>query len=80
MLDNSLEIEKLKQRLIDVSNGGLDEQLKNVDILIDGANMGHLTGKFDFSILSKLIFYASTIDLLSRAPSLWKCSGSNHRL
>jgi len=35
ILDNSLEIEKLKQRLIDLSNGGLDEQLKNVSTETD---------------------------------------------
>jgi hypothetical protein len=33
----------------------LDEQLKNVDVLIDGANMSHLGKEFDFSILPKLI-------------------------
>jgi hypothetical protein len=36
----------------------LDEQLKNVDILIDGANMGHIRTKgnnFDFTILRQLI-------------------------
>ncbi len=36
----------------------LDKQLKNVDVLIDGANMGHIKTKgnnFDFSILRQLI-------------------------
>lgn len=33
----------------------IDEQLKNVDVLIDGANMSHLGKEFDFSILPKII-------------------------
>jgi hypothetical protein len=33
----------------------MDEQMKNIEVLIDGANMGHLTGKFDFSILPNII-------------------------
>jgi hypothetical protein len=33
----------------------MDEKMKEVEVLIDGANMGHLTGKFDFSILPNII-------------------------
>jgi hypothetical protein len=33
----------------------IDEKLKHVDVLIDGANLSHLGKEFDFSILSKLI-------------------------
>jgi hypothetical protein len=32
-------------------NERMDEKMKDVEVLIDGANMSHLTGKFDFSIL-----------------------------
>ncbi len=33
----------------------MDDLMKDCDVLIDGANMGHLTGKFDFSILPNII-------------------------
>ncbi len=33
----------------------IEQLYLNTDVLIDGANMSHLTGKFDFSILPKLI-------------------------
>ncbi len=33
----------------------MDILMKDCDILIDGANMGHLTGKFDFTILPNII-------------------------
>ena len=33
----------------------IDILMTNCDILIDGANMGHLTGKFDFTILPRII-------------------------
>ena len=33
----------------------IDILMTNCDILIDGANMGHLTGKFDFTILQRII-------------------------
>ncbi len=33
----------------------LDIQLQNVDVLIDGANIGHLKKEFDFSILPNII-------------------------
>ena len=33
----------------------MDYLMTNTDVLIDGANMGHLTGKFDFSILPQII-------------------------
>ena len=33
----------------------MDIMMKDCDVLIDGANMGHLTGKFDFTILPIII-------------------------
>lgn len=33
----------------------MDIMMNNIDVLIDGANMSHLTGKFDFSILPNII-------------------------
>lgn len=33
----------------------IDILMKDCDVLIDGANMSHLTGKFDFNILPKII-------------------------
>jgi len=72
---NSTDLNVLKKYTFDISimrnryinrikkKEEIDEQLKNVDILIDGANMGHLTGKFDFSILNKLIFYFEQISM-----------------
>ncbi len=33
----------------------MDITMNNIDVLIDGANMSHLTGKFDFSILPNII-------------------------
>lgn len=33
----------------------IDFNMTNTDVLIDGANMSHLTGKFDFSILPSII-------------------------
>ncbi len=44
----------------------LNEQLNNVDILIDGANMGHVRTKgnnFDFSILRQLIFKLENMNM-----------------
>ena len=33
----------------------MDIMMNNINVLIDGANMSHLTGKFDFSILPNII-------------------------
>jgi hypothetical protein len=33
----------------------MDDMMKDCHVLIDGANMGHLTGKFDFNILPTII-------------------------
>jgi len=33
----------------------MNDMMKDCDVLIDGANMGHLTGKFDFNILPTII-------------------------
>ncbi len=33
----------------------MDIMMNNIDVLIDGANMSHLTGKFDYSILPTII-------------------------
>ncbi len=64
---NVTDISKLKKYKYDISimknkytnrilnKEELDIQLQNVDVLIDGANIGHLTKEFDFSILPKMI-------------------------
>ena len=41
----------------------MDEEMKDTDILIDGANMGHLTGKFDFTILPKIIKQCNKLNI-----------------
>ena len=64
---NVTDISKLKKYKYDISimknkynnrilnKEELDIQLQNVDVLIDGANIGHLTKEFDFSILPNII-------------------------
>ena len=64
---NTSDTKALKKYMFDVSKmkdkyferiknkEEIDVLLKDTDVLIDGANMGHLKGSFNFSILSKLI-------------------------
>ena len=66
-ISNMSDTKALKKYMFDVSKmkdkyferiknkEEIDVLLKDTDVLIDGANMGHLKGSFNFSILSKLI-------------------------
>ena len=40
--------------------------MKDCDVLIDGANMGHLTGKFDFTILPGIIKKFNKLDIKAK--------------
>jgi hypothetical protein len=51
--DVSIMRDKYIERIKDKDN--LDAQLINVNVLIDGANMAHLGGEFDFSCFPKFI-------------------------
>lgn len=44
----------------------MDILMKNCDVLIDGANMGHLTGKFDFTILPGIIKKFNKLDIKAK--------------
>jgi hypothetical protein len=66
-MSNTSDTKELKKYMFDVSKmkdkyferiknkEEIDVLLQDTDVLIDGANMAHLKGSFDFSILSKLI-------------------------
>ncbi len=51
------DITKMKNKYIEriKNKEEINPQLKDVTVLIDGANMGHLSGKFDFKILPSII-------------------------
>lgn len=44
----------------------MDIMMNNIDVLIDGANMSHLTGKFDFSILPTIINKFNKMNIKSK--------------
>jgi hypothetical protein len=44
----------------------MDILMMDCDILIDGANMGHLTGKFDFTILPKIIKQCNKLNIKAK--------------
>ena len=51
------DVSKMKEKYFEriKNKEEIDVLLKGADVLIDGANMAHLKGSFDFSILPKLI-------------------------
>jgi hypothetical protein len=77
-INNVYDKSKLKKYIFDVkkmrdkyynrikNKEEMDILMMDCDILIDGANMGHLTGKFDFTILPKIIKQCNKLNIKAK--------------
>ena len=63
------DVSKMRDKYVEriKNKDEFNNMLQNIDVLIDGANMGHLSGEFNFSILPKLI---KKLQLMNFSPKI----------
>jgi len=64
----SFDVSKMRDKYYEriKNKDEIDISMNGIDVLIDGANMSHLTGKFDFSILPSIINKFNKMNIKSK--------------